>query len=746
MLKPLLRTTPLLSGNVKIGCSLTDYNKLSATEYESYVRYARLLPLSSILSQRKIEANLLSSTYEFDLQRYFKYYSDVFFKSVFDYNKIDIEYINESESQLSRDTDFEFGCKRVSYIKNDSQFAFYAPIYVESIDDLPDYFLINIQLKNDKYEIERKIKIRLNDPDSKYNYLYVYLSKYLKKLDSKVIYCLPNQKQAIYYGIDLLKGGFTKALDNLISRAFVNQNTINSFDSIITNGFERNRIVIKQILPLAFYFNVNDILSDDDKKKFSNCDLYITGFYYKNGEKLSFYDIDMDYKYFSEDPYILDQKNGLFNYIFSNRNILDIQYPSLNEANYLGYRYSNKISKTYNRWKLKYSSDERPYITNLSLGFSINQDSRYKYGQFPEKYKSINAICNYKNNMIFPIGNAITSKDSPYYNNYSLINNYYNIMNRYASSWYTLLDNTDDIYTKDIWKDVQDNKVYYNGILYDLTKIYEQYPKLVDNIDKFSVIVKLNFNKLSLEELKDVKKADTSIFRSLKYRNDKTCWVSDKIDDSLRVGDFNSLPSFYNVKDSFGNGNAELVFDKLYIKAKEGEDGDFIDLLSLGYDVYEINKYYKYSDIITQFRKIGINIEELFSRIDIFSQLYFEGYEMLPIYRLSNVKHENDRDIVFENKENSEWILNNLYFSEHGNYYKNKYDRYTLSTLFNEYGDGKMLVPLYLKSRFMTEESLKEALYNIYGDSYTTYISVFNSLNRYEYYPRVKDTLTSTLI
>ena len=105
MLKPLLRTLPTLSGNVKIGCTLSDYNKITNTEYTAYVRIAKLLPLTSSLSQRNCDVNLLYSTYDYDLQRFYKYYSSYFYDDVFEYNKSDYILIDKSEAQKNRNTE-----------------------------------------------------------------------------------------------------------------------------------------------------------------------------------------------------------------------------------------------------------------------------------------------------------------------------------------------------------------------------------------------------------------------------------------------------------------------------------------------------------------------------------------------------------------------------------------------------------------------------------------------------------------
>jgi len=743
MFKPLLRTIPALSGNVKIVCSLTDYNIVSSNEFDSYVRFGKLHPLSSVLSQRNIDINLLTSSYDYDLKRYYKYYSQYFFDNVFDYDKSNYVLLDKSDAQKNRNTDFEFGCKRVSYLKSDKQFAFYTPIYVESIDDLPDYFKIKINLKNNKYSIDKEINVKISD-DYKNNYLGVYLKSYLKKLDSNVIFCNTGSKQATYYGIDLLKGGFTKSVDNLIAKIYSNQNTINNFDSIITSGFERNNICIRQILPLCWYFNINDILSDDEKNKFKNSVAYISGIWYKDNKIVNFYDIDMNYQYLYDNPYLLNINNGLFTYKNTGNNILNMEYPSLNESMYLKYRYSNKILKKYNRWKLKYSSDEHPYITNLSPAFSINRGSTYKYGEFPEKYSSLDVICDINNNIVLPIGNSIKSEDSPYFNNYIFVNNYINIMNNNVSTWYTLKSDLTNIFNEDIWSDVIDNKVYYKGILYKFDNLYNDNIFDLYKFDKFSVIVNLHFDKLHKEDLDNIKKANMSLFVSPKYITDKTTSISERIPEGLSSGEFNKLPSLFNTLSN--TNNSQIVFDKLYIKA-DNSTGDFIDMLSLGFNIYDINTFYKYSDIIKNFNiENGFygDIEEILKGSENFNTYFIDGYELLPIYKLNNILHENNRDILFEGNRNTKWVLDNLYFSQHGNYYKNKYDRDTIVSLIKEYGEDTNMIPLYLKSKFISKSYLISILHDYYKDNTLEYNQSLSSLIEYRYYPRVKDETSST--
>src|SRR5574344_922211 len=108
MIKPLLRVIPSLSGNVKLACNLFDFNKTTTktgeTVFEANVRYAKLLPLSSKLFQKKIDANLLGGSWNFDLKKFYETYSDSFYNSCFIYNKEDMLKLDETVDTIVRNT------------------------------------------------------------------------------------------------------------------------------------------------------------------------------------------------------------------------------------------------------------------------------------------------------------------------------------------------------------------------------------------------------------------------------------------------------------------------------------------------------------------------------------------------------------------------------------------------------------------------------------------------------------------
>ena len=88
MIKPLLRVLPSLSGNVKLACNITDARPTSEADvWEASVRGARILPISSQMWQSGLEAGLVSSSWEYDLPKFYSIYSDVFYKSCFEFDK-----------------------------------------------------------------------------------------------------------------------------------------------------------------------------------------------------------------------------------------------------------------------------------------------------------------------------------------------------------------------------------------------------------------------------------------------------------------------------------------------------------------------------------------------------------------------------------------------------------------------------------------------------------------------------------
>jgi hypothetical protein len=191
MIKPLLKVIPALSGNVKLACNLENFTKIGEHTYKGICRNGFLYPLGSKMHQTPLEVSLLQSSWEYDIVNFYNIYKDIFFKDTFQFSKNTVITYNDFTEYINdRNVDVEFGCKRVSYKRSEKQLCFFAPIYCESLQDLPDYFEITMMFNNkDGYAVEKKLRIYLNDKES---YLTKYLERYFKKVTDDVLFFIPN--------------------------------------------------------------------------------------------------------------------------------------------------------------------------------------------------------------------------------------------------------------------------------------------------------------------------------------------------------------------------------------------------------------------------------------------------------------------------------------------------------------------------------------------------------------------------
>lgn len=674
MFKPLLRVLPTLSGNVKLACNLLDYIQVSDVEdiktFETNIRYAKLYPISSSSWNKRIDAGLLGSSWEFDIKKFYDTYSDIFYSDQSAFNKSEMLKLDPYHDMKVRSQDFEYGVKRISYSKQGNQFACFAPIYIDSIEDIPSHFLLTVELDNGTYKTQRNIKINIgSNSTDKFNYLTNYIESYVSKIDNNVLFCLPQSKQATFYGIDVKHGGFNKCKDNAVSILYSNQNTMQNFDAMLCNGFKRNKMVMKQILPLSFYFNVNDILTDREKYQFRNCRCKFSGNYYtKSGKRVDFYDFSFDYDEFSHDILKMDTTYGTMEWFNgSEKNVMDVGFPSLNEGRYYKYQFANKLSPSFCRWKLKYSDDEHPYIANMSWAYSSNQDSNYKYGQFPVTYSQLEGLADYiqvsnihpdfQYNVVFPFGEKQWMYDN--YNK-SISKDYKGIQDNYCLNWFNIVNNIEDGMYEDqtIWRDMDDNCVYYNGILYDLSNVYNSFPDPV-KVDKFAMLVLPDVDVLDWKRMSQLKFADYTLVRQA------TSTVVDPnsiANDSLLSSAFitHDPGNYLYLGEEYGSDKRyqdELQFNGIFTYAYTS--GEYVDLNENGVDYYEINKYYDAEYVVPVIESANSMVQSdvesgnvaayfLSAYMDLESSAslpVIDSYLHIPIYRASTIAYNPDDHI-----------------------------------------------------------------------------------------------------
>ena len=743
MFKALLKTIPSLSGNMKLSCFLDDYRK-NKNEYYCSIKTAKLIPLSHTLYDKNISINLKNNSYEYDVKKFFEHYFNIFYSTYNDFSKINIPILDITNDINDNNSDFLYGCKRISYKKYDNQLAFFAPIYVESINDIKNkYFKIQLEF-NKSYRLKKEIIISLYDSNNE-NYLADYLKRYTEKIDDNVIFMSKDYKN-IYYGIDVLHGGFIYTEDNISSNLYKKYYTMNDFDAILNFGFKRNSIIMKQIIPLCFYFDPIKTLSFYEQQLFKDAEIIISGQWYtKNNNEFieeDFYNFSDNYNNYYESIYQLTKQNE-FIFIKNSNNIMNMSYPAFKEASSENYKYVNTINKNYNRWKLKYSSDNYPYIINNNFAFSNNQNSLSNYKEFPVLYKQLTGVCKLYNgnyNLLFDLDDIYDSK-------YKIINNknaYYDLYNKnFISNFYNLItknkDNTyDDIFTNsEYWINVnKDNKVYYKGILYDLNILYSKYKDMSD-IDYFSVFI--NPELQSCISNKDYNNTYNSVKYLLNYNDEQITYLYNNCNKNIDNINQN-IYSYQFITDNFTYilNNKTVYNDKIVVDDK---NGNYVDINRYYFDYKD--KYGEDKSNNVHYNKIKyIDINELilygFLYTDLYQNLYekiygnnlniIEGYKIIDINYKNNIissmyskvlelykiSHKYNNGIIYtEHKflENEDiyWVYNNLYFSIYPN--KIKYKLLENINLLDKYADDHKIT-IYFKTEFILESELKNSWFN----------------------------------
>lgn len=752
MFKALLKTLPSLSGNMKLSCFVDNYaqykenNKRHSNKYTCEIKNAKLLPISHTLFDKNIYVNLKNNAYEYDVKHFYKYYLDVFYKSNFSYSKLNTPIINFTNYLYDCNEDFYFGCKRISYEKYGNQLGFFAPIYIESADDLKGkYFKITCIFEN-VGKVKKELIINISENNNE-NYLADYLRRYAEKIDDKVIYMSSTYKN-MYYGIDLLHGGFIRVEDNISNNLYNKYYTINDFDAIINYGFRRNNMMMKQIIPLSFYFNPQELLTNYEKTIYKDAKISIYGSWYTNGVEEDFYNFSDNYNYYNESTYQL-LSNNVFSFTNNVNNIMNLPYPAFNESMSENYKYINTIIKTYNRWKLKYSNDDYPYIINNNFAFSSNQNSLYSYKEFPLMYNAKSAVCKFKGenyNMLFDLKDIYDQSGK-------LLNvkeEYYDLFNKnYIANFYNLLikknDNTyDDIFANnDNWGDVnKDNKLYYKGILYDLNIIYAKY-KDMPKIDKFGIFV----NPEMMSSISNIEYNTT--YNSVKYTlneneeinnivsSNSSYYILDKISNKIYTNEFITNNSSYIV-------NNNVVYHNC---STQDNSGDYVDI-----NGYYINSGLDLSNLHYN-NKIYIDISEalMYATLyddNIYNKIYNNNIDIISGYKVIDVKYKNNivsdlygelftlynqnrvnfGNLIFSKNrflENDDiyWAIDKLYFSIYP--HKTKYPLLSNSELLNSLEDNSKII-VYFSTSFILFDSLislceDEEHFNEYKDKLNKY-------------------------
>lgn len=639
MLKPLVRVIPTYSGNVKIVCNLSDYIKTNTDIYDCYVRDASLSPLSHTMYNKDIEANLLSSNYSYDLKNFYKYYADNFFTNGMSFDLNNVQQIDKHNLIYDRNLDLEYGCQRVN-CESGHQFEFFAPIYIEDSSDFPDSFYIELKFKKGRKEIQKTIKVNImSDSSSPYNYLCHYLKRYGEMIDSKVGNISVVNNNATFTGIDLIHGGITTSTNNIVSTLFNRIQTMNAFDLCITDSFKNGKIVMKQVLPLCFGFNLDELMDSMQSRVFRAGYVEVSGYYMKDGNRIDLYDWSCDYSKFLQSKLVMNESTGILEYVNGDvPNIMDDGFPSLHETRIQKYVWSSKISRMYSRWKMQASNDDNPYIINMAFAFSRNQGSINQYREFPRQTYKVNALATSisssksslasEYSLIFPLGNTKENylKDFP-----QLISLYADQVNKYGYNWFDIAKvNSNDLSWVDEmkWGNVINGECYYKGILHSISQIYNIIGKNKEKIDKFGVFLNPTIDIKNGEEENKVQNSEYTIKTSNEFvanaYSSKTIVASMIYSGPIAKA---ACEAFLSTNPNEYQKNSQVTNNESFIKMStdineftyendnirysylpEISFTTFVNINDLGFDMDDINTWYNYSDFQKEFNIVQNNL------------------------------------------------------------------------------------------------------------------------------------------
>lgn len=267
----LMRTNPKLTTNVKVVA-----NSKGELFLESF-------NANTELSKSKFKSFRVSSesSYEYDLNRFYnngKTPRDI----IFDVYRENSDLQVHSDFSKQYEFNYAYGATSVNSKSHDEEFSILAPIWLE--DSIPNYFIVfrldgPVSINNSEINSENENKDYTNNP---YNFIDVVLknSKIIKTFDlsekseqgkymrnfrrsegfprAPLIFSTEREESTLWQGIDIENGGFVSKGEYVYDRLFGTDSTIIENEHFITQGFERNKVALANILNMEFLFDDED--------------------------------------------------------------------------------------------------------------------------------------------------------------------------------------------------------------------------------------------------------------------------------------------------------------------------------------------------------------------------------------------------------------------------------------------------------------------------------------------------------
>lgn len=264
--KPLLRTNPKLSTNIKL---VTDSNGNI---------FAESISANNILNQEKYKRNQLdpAGKWDFDLSNFWNK-TQTPYEMAYKVKRENSDYTILSDYSNQYETTYHYGTYYNKSKFYDEQFRIMAPIWLNT--KIPKKFIV-YRVDNPKTSVSsnsesvsnKKINNILKNcsivksfdltTDSK---LGTYLDNYInseKFPTAPLNFQFEENTRSVFRGISVEKGGFSSKEEYMFESIIKQDNTVIKENDLITNGFKRNKLVCPNLINLEFLF------SDDYSNEF----------------------------------------------------------------------------------------------------------------------------------------------------------------------------------------------------------------------------------------------------------------------------------------------------------------------------------------------------------------------------------------------------------------------------------------------------------------------------------------------
>ena len=258
--KPLLRTNPRLTGNVKLVVSADDMlylESINATKDLADARYKKY----------RISKD---SNYSYDISRFFND-NRTPYDMVYETKRSASDFSVLESYDFQFEDEYQYGVRFNTSKLYDENFRMFAPIKVDT--NLPKKFVIYRvtspkpigNYDDSSLNKEARIKEMLSNSTiikvfdlSESSNLGSYIRRHVYNesfKNSPLTFSFEENEQTFYNGIDLVKGGFTSKGEYVYNDFVATDKPLIEANDFITDGFKRNKVVSSDIINLEFLFD-----------------------------------------------------------------------------------------------------------------------------------------------------------------------------------------------------------------------------------------------------------------------------------------------------------------------------------------------------------------------------------------------------------------------------------------------------------------------------------------------------------